>query len=568
MSTYYNREYTLKNLEKETKDFFESCAEKGFELRQGQVDISRAIIARKSIAAEAEVGIGKSYAYLVPMLRLFKSERRQIVISTSTIALQEQLASDVKKVSNMLGVNAEIVTAKGMGNFACIMKAMLVHRKIKNDKTLKIYNTVKNGRQQRNELGVTVSDKEWRSISVSNYGGDLCKKCQYFSCCQYDLMRKKLLAGSNIAICNHNMLIAHLQNQEIGRKGIFSCTADSIVIDEAHNLESRMRNAFTRYYLYSDIERITNSVIKLVPKNRRATAERFSQSIQAIASKLYCIAKEQIEVQTAETYGDMSSFFYECNDDTAKLLAYLRANLSAMDKLLNSVCGTDRSREYEKYADMYKFFRDVEEYSDKNIVWLEKDGGIKICICKKDIRSDISNLMFKHGKTVVLTSATISDCVSEKPEKRCGYFLDSIGFPSSGIVSEPKKSPFDYDKNTRLYCSDVLPYPKPENKDIYRQKSIDEIVKLLNVTKGKALILFTAKSDMEYVYKKLSNMHLPYKILVQSKSASQQYQLNRFKNDADYVILGTGTYWEGINVEGKSLSQVIIYKLPSPFPTR
>lgn len=105
-----------------------------------------------------------------------------------------------------------------------------------------------------------------------------------------------------------------------------------------------------------------------------------------------------------------------------------------------------------------------------------------------------------------------------------------------------------------------------KNRTEYRTSSVAEIVKLLEVTNGKTLILFTAKDDMEYMYKKLSNMHLPYKILMQSKTSSQAYQLDKFKADTNSVILGTGTYWEGINIEGESLSQVIIYKLPFPVP--
>ena len=95
---------------------------------------------------------------------------------------------------------------------------------------------------------------------------------------------------------------------------------------------------------------------------------------------------------------------------------------------------------------------------------------------------------------------------------------------------------------------------------------IDEILKLLNITQGKTLILFTAKSDMDYVYKKLSNIHLPYKIMVQGRTSSQTHLLNNFLCNVNSVMLGTGSYWEGINVEGRSLSQVIIYKLPFPYP--
>ena len=117
-----------------------------------------------------------------------------------------------------------------------------------------------------------------------------------------------------------------------------------------------------------------------------------------------------------------------------------------------------------------------------------------------------------------------------------------------------------------LYASNKLPYPNLSNREIYREQSITEILRLLSITHGKTLILFTSKEDMEYVYKKLVNLPLPYRIIVQGKSSSQAHKLDKFRDETDSVLLGTGAYWEGLNIEGESLSQVIIFKLPFPVP--
>ena len=89
---------------------------------------------------------------------------------------------------------------------------------------------------------------------------------------------------------------------------------------------------------------------------------------------------------------------------------------------------------------------------------------------------------------------------------------------------------------------------------------------VLDISGGKALVLFTAKSDMEEVYSILSQMDLPYKILMQQSGSSQDYVLNEFKENTNSVLLGTGAYWEGISIEGKSLSNVVIFRLPFPVP--
>lgn len=117
-----------------------------------------------------------------------------------------------------------------------------------------------------------------------------------------------------------------------------------------------------------------------------------------------------------------------------------------------------------------------------------------------------------------------------------------------------------------MYVSDKLPIPNKRNRTAYRNEAIKEIVRLLNITEGKTLILFTAKDDMQYVFKKLSNMGLPYKIMIQDESTTQERRLEKFQNNVNSVLLGTGTYWEGINIKGESLSQVIIFKLPFPVP--
>ena len=93
-----------------------------------------------------------------------------------------------------------------------------------------------------------------------------------------------------------------------------------------------------------------------------------------------------------------------------------------------------------------------------------------------------------------------------------------------------------------MYVSDKLPIPNKRNRTAYLNAAIKEIVKLLNITEGKALILFTAKDDMQYVFKKLSNMGLPYKIMVQDESTTQERRLEKFQNNVNSVLLGTGTY--------------------------
>ena len=116
-----------------------------------------------------------------------------------------------------------------------------------------------------------------------------------------------------------------------------------------------------------------------------------------------------------------------------------------------------------------------------------------------------------------------------------------------------------------IYYCDDLPHPTREH-EAFIEKGVERLLEILSISNGKALVLFTAKADMEEVYSILGKKNLPYKILMQQPGSSQDKVLNEFKEDTNSVLLGTGAYWEGISIEGKSLSNVIIFRLPFPVP--
>jgi len=509
-------------------------------------DVCIAIETKKPLAVEAEVGIGKSYAYLVPAVLQFCRKHRQIVIATSTIALQEQLYVDVHNVMKMLGVSAEIILAKGMTNYVCLRKVHGFCRRYPNNLFFsRLCSFLDSGKQDKSQINMNISEKEWDKIAVTNFGNKYCQQCTYSRKCAYGIMRSRLIYGDNIVICNQNMLVSHCIN-ELDSKRIFNSKMETVIIDEAHNIEEKFRSAFTESYS-------RNEIIQAVKKcETDKKSSKLAEELKDDIIKFFTLLKAQVKEQQTKNDDDTTTFFFRKSKEISALMRKIRKNITVVE-IKNEL------------SEIYFFLRNAENVSENHIVWIEKNPEIRLCICKKDIRNDISQLLFRNG-SVILTSATISDRQNRTPEKRCEYYLKSIGFPVYGRVAEPKKSPFDYEKNTMLYVSTTMPFPKYDRKEEYRESSIPEIVKLLEVTDGKTLILFTSKTDMEYVYKKLSNMHLPYKIYIQVNHSSQVYVLEKFRNDVNSVILGTGTYWEGINVEGESLSQVMIYKLPFPVP--
>lgn len=545
-------------IKNETKDFFDNAADKGLQIRHGQIEMADEICTafekKIPLAVEAEVGIGKSLAYLVPAILKIVQDQKQIVIATSTIALQEQLNRDAHNVLKMLGVNIDIVVAKGMKNYICKRKLKgFVSRNKQDFIAQKLWNIVCSGSQDIAEIDMKIPQKLIGRVLICNFGSDRCRTCDCSNSCEYSAIRKRIAKGQNIVICNQNMLVSHLVNSERGRE-IFAENCSVYIIDEAHNLESKFRDAFSVSYSRKDFINKINGYSKMVSSEKLKLAKRLVGSMCETVQKLYAEINRQVHQQQKAMDEGASAFFFK---RTKKVL--INAN-----ELYRKI------ERFEKFTevpihDVKQFIEEIISPDSDNIMWIKNDENIRLCICKKDISRDISRLLF--GKcSVILTSATISCSQDGTPMEKCEYFLNNIHFPTRGIVSEPKKSPFDYESNTMLYVSQNMPIPKYDKKEEYREKSIAEIIQLLEITQGKTLILFTAKSDMEFVYRKLSNMKLPYKILIQSRDSSQAYQLKRFRNDVNSVILGSGTYWEGINIEGESLSQVIIYKLSFPYP--
>ena len=526
--------------------FYKDDMKNGLQRRDGQIEMSgeitQAIMDNKSLAVEAEVGIGKSIAYLVPLVLQFFRERKQMVIATSTITLQDQLERDIIKVLEVLGVRADVEIAKGMKNYICLNRFQNFVRE--HSDYIRTYDRAKYGLQTRTD--VYVSEDVWNKICITSCG-EKCSDCQFRKICEYSLMRERIRNNDEIVICNQNMLVTHLINEESG-KGIFKPDFSTVVIDEAHNLESKFRNAFTTSYSQNEI---SNEILKATTNRKDVLSSLIVELIQMVDS-LFKYLKFDINQQQSEAEGDMNTYYYRPIREIRKLVLRIRSGLLEIEMRTN------------RRIKCLQMFRNL---GNKNfLVWLSTEKGVRINVCKKNIRKEIGRLLFTSTRRTILTSGTITSQNSGTLKERYQYFMDCLGCPDNVCVSEPKKSPFDFDKHTMLYVSNKLPCPNKHNRNKYRNEAISEIVKLLEVTHGKTLILFTAKDDRDYVFKKLSNMGLPYKIMVQSSDSSQEHRLERFQNNVNSVILGTGAYWEGINIKGESLSQVIIFKLPFPVP--
>ena len=243
------------------KFFMEKLPRLGFEQREGQedmaLDICNAISERQHTVIEAGVGIGKSYAYIVPLLYYNKIFHKPVIIATSTIALQEQLIEDIKRVSSYINYRPEVVLAKGMTHFACKRRADEVLKpkvqKGLDEDAETLYRYIYGGKVDRRYISMDISEELWSSVNVEMTDHN---RCKHFKSCRFMELRKEMLTTEGVILCNQDLLTVHLQKLRRGQRGLLNPEADLIVIDEAHTLEEKVRTSLIESFTKESIRSI------------------------------------------------------------------------------------------------------------------------------------------------------------------------------------------------------------------------------------------------------------------------------------------------------------------------
>ena len=248
--------------------FIDTAIEKGFENREGQWDMSFEIVDamknQQHILVEAGVGIGKTFAYIVPLLYYHKRYKKPIVIATSTIALQEQLSADIKVIEDIIGYHPDIVLAKGQNHFLCKYRCDEYFLCEKDETARKMYLELDKGGCQKADWDFYISDSIWNQICVKEFNPIFCRQnCIHKDYCFYYGLRQELLTTNGIVICNQDLLTVDLRKRHNYSKEIITNRFQFAVIDEAHNLESKVRNSYTVEVNYISLRKSVEQARKI-----------------------------------------------------------------------------------------------------------------------------------------------------------------------------------------------------------------------------------------------------------------------------------------------------------------
>lgn len=562
---------------KVTSFFWDIAPENGFEMREGQQDMAfeivDALIHDQHFAVEAGVGIGKSFGYLVPVLLYNKKMKSPVIVATSTIALQEQLWKDIHALMPLLNLQPEVILAKGQTHYLCHKRADEFLSTNNADIPEELRDGIKKKYEERKQFSAALPQNIWDKLNVQRFSMRNCGSCE--KKCLYYAIRSQLKYTDGIVLCNQDFLTAHLLQIRRGQDGLINRDADLIVVDEAHNLDDKVRSATTERVSQGMLFGLIKSATNEIKVSDRQNVYRESNKAQKAIRAFFDCLKAQMQKQIDDSQQDMryaDRFFFDGSKVSIDLLKEMTEAIKSVALSIQVYTSFDYNNRSTAASDELDALSEnlaemIDELED-SLLWIERRGSnAELVYCPKNTRRITNRLYFSGSEKTILTSATLTNANDGSLEDQYSYFISNTGFPTDehGCLSEPKPSPYPYDEHSMIYYCDDLPHPTREH-EAFIEQGVHRLLEVLDISGGKALVLFTAKTDMEEVYSILSKMDLPYKILMQQSGSSQDKVLNEFKKNTNSVLLGTGAYWEGISIEGKSLSNVVIFRLPFPVP--
>ncbi|MGN4668400.1 ATP-dependent DNA helicase [Bacillus cereus group sp. MYBK234-1] len=586
------------------KELFRS---KGYILRKNQIfmsqSIQEALYTNNTIMIEAAVGIGKSYGYLVPALlkRHASREKKAIIISTSSLVLQDQLID--KDIPNMNTVFQELygyepvhaIMGKGKTNFGCSQRIRKyieqVRKEIKPAKRknqpftqlVKIKNYLmdfltRSPFLDKNDVDSKIITPEiWREINAD--------KCVCKNKCKYVFYRETLGTHNGIIVCNHQQLLAHIRNENaVVPKNIFPALdqVDSIIIDEAHKLEDAAKTIFTSSFTLRSLKEFYNHIQQFYKDKRHVIPMSHDEVVSRYFKKLHhtnLLFKEQIDILENKILSWVIPASFEEQDSKNELLLERdggryklhldssNKHLHKMSKQLQVIQGLMENINYHEEDVPYRLRLQVSNFidviqrfnqHDGYISFVEKSNGEGWIFSnmRKSYSSILNQQLMSLPQPVILVSGTL------RVHNSFTYMKKQLGYTKQFSQPYYLNNTFDYKRNRLAYIPKHLPSPSHRD-DEYYLKITTEIIRLLHLTQGRSLILFTNFKDLEEVYSRLK-FSVPYKLLKQTKHNDTEKLIHEFKLNKNACLLASGAFFEGFDVPGESLENVIVVKLPYP----
>jgi ATP-dependent DNA helicase DinG len=551
-----------------------------FESRPEQLEMARhvqkAMREGFHLAVEAGTGIGKSFAYLAGAIDQALQQRGKVLISTHTINLQEQLiGKDLPFLLNVLPQPFTARLAKGRNHYLCKRRleyAMKRQLTLFEDDGAALINLSEWAKETTDgslsDLPFIPPATVWQAVQ-SEHGNCKGRKCPYFSKCFYGRMRRQL-ETADIIVANHALLFSDLVLKQAG-VGVLP-DYKSIIIDEAHNMEHVAEDHFgiriSQYAIGYLLDRLYQ------PKKRKGVLAFQHHAEEAIQLVKKCrqamqIFFAQVQAWYAHAGEDNNGRCEpECVEDN--LTGTIKPLRLCLSKLVEQIKDEDEQYEITRYADQLAALEsEVKDFlfqrKEGCVYWVEIERNrhqrIVLRGAPLDVGPHLKSFLFDAYQSVILTSATLS--CGPKSEEGFSFFSGRIGLEKFSALQ--LGSPFDYHRQVTLYIEKNLPEP---NDPAFTDAACDAIKKYLLKSQGRAFVLFTSYAQLKEAARRMEGWlaEQQMELFVQGGELDRVQMLESFKRDHRSVLFGTDSFWQGVDVPGESLSNVIIVRLPFAVP--
>jgi len=551
-----------------------------FELRPQQLEMAAAVAAAfedgAHLMVEAGTGVGKSFAYLLPAIERAVQGRGRVVVSTHTIALQEQLINkDIPFLGTVYPKPFSAVLVKGRSNYLGLRRLTRASQRQR---------SLFNDDEQRSELH-RIEDWAYRTEDGSlsdlerepsrtvwdrvNSDGEDClgRRCSTYEKCFYQRARRRAL-GAQLLIVNHALLFADLGMRRAGASILPDY--DFVILDEGHTVEHVAGDYFGISIASTQVQYLLNSLRNertgrglLKPKGCEAAVAAVGEARRAVDG-YFADLTDWLATQSGHTgrLRQPPTIDERASSHVVEVQQELR-------KLREQATNEDQRSEFgammERCKTIAAAIQAWHQQSEEGwVYWIEVGEGWnrRVTLCGRPI--DVGPLLKAHlfdvVRSVILTSATLTTSTDDP----FAYLRERLGIDQHRTLQ--LGSPFNYREQVKVYIESGL--PEPGRTEEFVPAACDAILKHVARTDGHAFVLFTSYAMMQACADRLAPAFADRKmpVLVQGTGLPRSTMLDRFRAVPRSVLFGTDTFWAGVDVPGAALSNVIIVKLPFAVP--
>ena len=566
-----------------------------YESRSQQLEmataVEHAIANGEHLIVEAGTGTGKSFAYLVPAILAATagqgegSPRRKVVISTHTISLQEQLITkDIPFLNAVLPVEFSAVLVKGRSNFVSLRRLKgavershsLFSRPDEMDHLKNIVEWSSNtGDGSLSDLSFKPLPQVWDEVR-SEHGNCLGKSCPTYESCLYYRARRRIW-NADVLVVNHALFFADLALRREGASVLPDY--DVVVFDEAHTLEQVAADHLGLSVTSGQIEYMLNKLHSdrtqkgLLVKLPISSVEALQAQHQAeqLVHRARHLGRDLFETlrEYQRTSGSKNGRLRKPPDivnEVSPVLKELAAQVIAISKPIQR---DDQRIEFTAAAERCIGLANslnswLQQTAPDSVYWLEVSGPqqqrVRMVSAPVDVGPVLRDELFSKVKTAILTSATLA-----VGQQSFDFIRQRLGLTKSNELK--LGSPFDYRKQMKLVLPDGMPDPTESPAD-YLSAVCSRIQEYVDATKGRAFVLFTSYQMLREVARRMTPWFVKhnYGLFVQGDDMPRSLMLEKFRADPAGVLFGADSFWQGVDVPGDALQNVIITKLPFSVP--